>query len=337
MKCFFIKLCRFLLIIYLCQLLISNVFPAKIPSPAINFNLTKQQGKIEIVFFADSVNDTADRLDKDGGAISAFLERLLACNRIGVLGQPASQPDVYAAYAAYVSRLKPLPEYLIIEINMRAFGEIWDYEPSYQFEDQKRYFRIFADTVFMPFWPFFSNNASFFSPDSLPENKYPNNPIFNKLEKLGFMKDEKYIYKLVYSGDHTKDLIEWNYMYPLTKGHRKIKSLLEIADTFASKKTKLIYYFTPINYQPKKEYMGNNFETQLKKNVNLVKSLLLKKHVTVLDLSMSLPLEAFDWREGLYASEHMAEKGRRFVAESLATEIKKDPITHCSKKKINLK
>lgn len=323
MKCFFIKLCKFLFIIYLCQLFISNVFPVKIPSTAINFNLAKQQGKLQIIYFVDSVNDTADSLDKDRGAINVFLERLLVRYRVGVLGQPAAQPDVFAAYATYVSRLKKPPDYLIIAVNMRSFSEMWDKEPSYQFEDQKRYFRIFADTAFMPFWPFFSNNASFFSPDSLPENKYPNNPIFNKLEKLGFMKDEKYIYKLVSSGDPTKDLIEWNYMYPLTKDHRKIKSLLEIADTFASKKTKLIYYFTPINYQPKKAYRGNEFETQLKKNVNLVKSLLLKKHVTVLDLSMSLPSEAFDKREGLYASEHMAEKGRRFVAESLANEIKK--------------
>lgn len=323
MKYFFIKLCIFLFIIYLCQLLISNVFPAKIPTTAINFNLTKQQGKIDIVYFADSVNDTSDKLDKDGSAISGFLERLLIRKRIGVLGQPASQPDIYAAYAEYVSRLKPLPKYLIIEINMRSFGSIWDKEPSYQFEDQKRYFRIFADTPLMPFWSFFSDNASFFSPDSLPENKYPNNPIFNKLQKLGFMKDEKYIYKLVDSGDHTKDLIEWNYMYPLTKDHRKIQSLLEIADTFASKKTRVIFYFTPINYQSKKTYRGNEFVTQLKKNVNLVKSLLLKKQVTVLDLSMSLPLEAFAWREELYTNEHMGEQGRRFVAESLAHEIKK--------------
>lgn len=324
MKYFFIKLCIFLFIIYLCQLLISNVFPAKIPSPAINFNLAKQQGKIDIVYFADSVNDTSDKLDKDLGGISTFLERLLVRKRIGVLGQPASQPDVYAAYAAYVSRLNPLPDHLIIEINMRTFGEIWDYELSYQFEEQKRYFRIFADTPLMPFWSFFSDSASFFNPNSLPENKYQRMSIFNELQKFGFMKDKKHIYNDIFSGG-VKDIIKSNYMYDLKQDHRKIKSLVEIADIFARKKTKLIFYFTPINYKPAVDYIGNDFETSLKKNINLVKSLLLKKHVTVLDLSMSFPTKAsFTWRENLYNSEHLVEQGRRFVAQSLAIEIQKE-------------
>ncbi len=110
----------------------------------------------------------------------------------------------------------------------------------------------------------------------------------------------------------------------MTKNHRKIQSLLEIADIFKSTGTRLIFYFTPINYEPKKNYIGNDFETHLKKNIDLFKSALLSRNLTVLDLSMDLPLNAFTWNEELYINEHMGEQGRRFVAESLANEIKKN-------------
>lgn len=325
MKHFFIKLCIFLSIIYLCQLLISNVFPAKIPTTAINLNPTLQQGRIKIAYFVDSTDYITDSLDKNTESISLLLQHLLIRYRVGVIARPAGNPDIYAAYAAYVSRFRSPPGYVIIQINMRAFSPIWDKEPTWGFEDEKRYFRIFAGTPLMPFWPFFSD-SSFFNLGSLPENKYPNNPIFNKLQKLGFMKDEKYTFSYANSGDATKDSIERFYMYNLTKNHRKIQSLLEIADIFASKKTKLIYYFTPINYQPKKDYIGTEFETHLKKNVAIVKSELLKKKVTILDFSMSLPSEAFTYEgphEAFYINEHLKYQGRRFVAESLAHEIKK--------------
>lgn len=308
------------LIIYFCQLLIINIFPPRIPTTAINFNLNKPAGKTKIVYFVDSVNDTADKLDKSGKAISIFLEHLLDC-KIGVLGQPAAQPDVEVAYAMYISRLNPLPDYLIVEINMRAFSPPWDEEPQYQFEEQKRYFRFFADTPLMPFWSFFSDNT-FFGPDSLPKNKYQNIAILNRLQEFGLMRDTKKTKTNLPSGDPIRDSIEGNYMYNLTKDHRKVQSLLEIADIFASKKTKLIFYFTPIDYQPKVVHIGNDFKIILKKNVDLIKSLLLRKHVTVLDLSMNLPTKApFTWREDLYNSEHLAEQGRRFVAQSLANEI----------------
>lgn len=319
---FSFKLFFSILIIYLCQLLIWNVFPSHIPVSASNYNFALQQGIPDIFYFVDSTSFITDSLDKNTESINQYLQHLLPNHRVAVIGRPAGNPDIYGAYAAYASRVRPLPQYIIVQINMRSFSPPWDKESTWGFEEEKRYWRIFRDTPIMPFWPFFSDN-SFFNLDSLPENKHPNNPIFNKLQKLGFMKDEKYIDKQVKSGDDTKDLIEWYYMYHLTKDHRKIKSLLEIADTFASKKTRVIFYFTPINYQPKKAYRGNEFEAQLKKNINLVKSLLLKKQVTVLDLSMSLPLEDFAWREDLYVNEHMAEKGRRFVAQSLAHEIKR--------------
>ena len=342
MKPFLTKVSIFLLITYLCQLLISNVFPAKIPTTAINFNLAKKQGKIDIVYFVDSVNDTVDKSDKDGSAISTFLEHLLVRKRIGLLGQPASQPDVYAAYAAYVSRLKLLPDYLIIAINMRAFGSIWDKESSYQFEEQKLFFNTFAGTLLMPFWPFFSNSG-FLNLEPI-SNQSDLDPISNKvknisfkaLRKIGFISDPKNKSNddyNTYSEDRIRNLIHANYMYNLTKDHRKVQSLLQIVNTFESKKTKLIFYFTPIDYKLKKAYMGNDFEAHLKKNINLVKSLLIKKHVAVLDLSMSLLTETFTSLsitspdvniENFYNNEHLTEQGRRFVAQSLAIEIQKE-------------
>ncbi|MEK7543290.1 MAG: hypothetical protein AAB557_00315 [Patescibacteria group bacterium] len=339
MKSFLLKFLFTSLIIYLGQLLISNVFPPKIPETAVNFNLAYHEKKPEIMYLVDSTDYVTDSEEKDHDAISLIMEKELKCATVGAIVQNGGNPDIFAAYAKFIARFQPPPDYLIVEINMRAFGAAWDKDPQFEFNEQKLFFDWFAETALMPFWPFFSNSGFInFQPANSTTTDQPPSIFLTLLRKAGLMRYPESPPNEPYPDNPLKNLIHANYMNNLTKNHRKIQSLLRIADMFASKKTKLIFYFTPIDYQPKQSFMGDKFVTQLKKNVNLVKTALLEKQVTVLDLSTSLSAEAFTWRsimkansklENLYNNEHLMAQGRHFVAKALTDEIGKTFIKVC--------
>lgn len=334
MRSFLLKFLVTLLVIYLGQLLISNVFPPKIPQTAVYFNSAFHEKKPEIMYLVDSTDYVTDSEEKDHDAISLLMEKELKCATVGAIVQNGGNPDIFASFANYISRFQPLPDYLIIEINMRTFGAAWDKDPQFAFNEQKLFFDWFAETPLMPFWSFFSNSGFInFEPTANSATSDQAPKIFlTLLRKAGIMRYPENPTNEPYPDNPLKNLVHANYMYNLTKDHRKVQSLIRIADMFASQKTKLIFYFTPIDYQPKQSFMGEGFVTQLKKNVNLVKSALQEKQVTVLDLSMSLPAETFTWRaiiransnlENLYNNEHLMAQGRHFVAKALTDEIGK--------------
>ena len=87
----------------------------------------------------------------------------------------------------------------------------------------------------------------------------------------------------------------------------------------------LIFYITPIDYQTGEEYLGKSFYQRVTQNVDVIRSLLTREGVDVIDLSFDINTEWFTWgvdpNDHLYPNEHLKEHGRKRIAEQLVKRL----------------
>ena len=123
-------------------------------------------------------------------------------------------------------------------------------------------------------------------------------------------------------------------MYALTPEHRKLKSMIQIIDILKNKKSQIIFYITPIDYQTGNYYLGEQFQQRVSQNIRLITSILNEKYIDVVDLSFDVNTDLFTWgkdpNDHLYPNEHLREQGRQQIAEHLVKKISKILVTASS-------
>jgi hypothetical protein len=145
-------------------------------------------------------------------------------------------------------------------------------------------------------------------------------PVFNRYQQVGTVKDFINKSYLKYSEKNIKNIILFYYMYGLLPQHRKVISLVETAKLLEENNIKGIFYFTPIDWETGEKYFPGEFAKRLNQNIQLIVSLMPKKGIELLNLSMDLKSDFFYWT--LYPNEHMTQQGRLYVAEQLCNKIK---------------
>ena len=108
-------------------------------------------------------------------------------------------------------------------------------------------------------------------------------------------------------------------MYPLRSDHRKLRSLEEIVKVLNSIGVESLFYITPLDMVTGRKHLSDKFCDRVRKNVELVKTLLRNENALVLDLSESVPCEHFAW--SVYPNEHLDQHGRLSIADHLSRAL----------------
>jgi hypothetical protein len=111
-------------------------------------------------------------------------------------------------------------------------------------------------------------------------------------------------------------------MERITGSHRKVAAFRELARALDRAGMKAVFYVTPVDYRRYERYLGPAFLLQLRQNIAAVSGAIRAEGYPVMDLSEALPPDRFLGEEEIYPSEHLNDKGRAFVAERLAENIR---------------
>lgn len=321
MKFFFIKTVYFFLLVFSTQVLLASIFVPKTPQKVrkLNFYLSNHT---DIIYLGDSTIHHYSKKDSNQDAISDFIQEMFPTYSIGRVSAAAYHMGLFLEIVKYIIHHEYSPKVIIIPINLRSFSPEWDMKPEYQFEKEKLFLKL---SIYNLFFAFYRPLAVFSNLRPITQDDYENTLVFNGHEYVGKVREFDNPSYRHYSEQHVRNKLIFNYMYVLTKGHRKIASMKEIVKLTRDSGIELIFYITPIDYQTGEEYLGKSFYQRVTQNVDVIRSLLAREGVDVIDLSFDINTECFTWgvdpNDHLYPNEHLKEHGRKRIAEQLVKRL----------------
>lgn len=257
-----------------------------------------------VILLGSSVNDSTSDQDTDKRSISEILDAAID-PRVASVSHAAYHADIYSELCRYITMKPEKPAIIITEINLRSFSPEWDMRPQYQFVKERRLLHGF---------PFFRPSIY-----TIDEQTFKNTPVFQYNKVAGTVDDFLYL-ETAPPIEAARGGFIFHYSYALDPRHRKLASLKEISDTLSGKHVIPLFFIAPIDYLKAEAVLGKEFTVQIKKNTDTIKSILARTGATVLDFSLSLDSSYFDYRK--IPGEHLNQRGRKFVALSLATSVK---------------
>jgi hypothetical protein len=325
MRALIYKLVIFLILIIVGQTFLTYATPPKTPRSIRLLNQYLGERR-EIIYLGDSSVHNVWEQDKDKSTISEMLQKRLPLHTVGRVSAAAYHLDLYLEFVKYIAESSIHPKLIIMPINLRSFSPEWDMRPEYQFKKEQ----LFLSTARNSFsFVFYRPLVLLTDLTPIDREDYLNTSVFDGGQKVGKVKEFDDPSYQSSSSQKIRNKMVFQYMYSLSKDHRKIRSMLQIIDLLHQEGIPFIFYITPVDYQSGKEYVGEQFCERLTENTRFIHALFESKGSRVLDLSMSLGTAAFNWggnaRDNfVYPNEHLKEDGRRFVAEQLSKRIEEE-------------
>lgn len=272
---------------------------------------------LDIVYFGDSTITNVADSDQNKQYISAMLQDKQPDLSIARVSHSAYHMDIYLEYARYIAAKENLPETVIIPINLRSFSLEWDVRPEYQFEKELTYLRnnnsIFVRSFYKPLSIF-----RFYKPE-ITRQEYESLPVYHGSDLVGSVEDFEKIFSEDPTSENVINSLVYFYLYELKDDHRKLQSMVKLAEIYRAQGINVIFYITPIDYQVGNYYLGEKFTEQVAKNVAVITETLQREDVILLDFSFSLTSDFFNWAK--YPNEHLNEDGRNFIAQNLSDKL----------------
>ena len=308
------------IMIALLQIPISTVLPN--PSKEIALLDAHLEGGTPILYFGDSVIKGTVPSDSDKRSIPQLLEAQLSNKRVGRVSHAAYQMDLFLDYCRYVIRHPTPPEIIVIPINMRSFSPLWDLMPWCQFDVERILLsqNRFLLKAFMRPLRIFDYKPT----PSITEEEFLRSDVFRGSVRIGEVEDfQGPEYRAITEGNTIRK-IHANYLFPLDRDHRKMRSMRLIAEELTRAGIRPVFYVTPVDVQSCAEYEPE-FAEDLAQKVHLIEEILKARNVPLIDLSTSVDPEGFFWSydPGLlhYPNEHINQRGKKIVANRLAEFI----------------
>jgi hypothetical protein len=228
-------------------------------------------------------------------------------------------PELQCEALDHVLRQGYTPRLVVISINLRCFGELWDQGLPYQYSELRARLRrgvLLASGLQRPM----TSYQIYATLEGYPrsEEQYQNLPITREGRRLGTVRQ---ILERSYhlSTPEARGLaFSVLYQYSLDSKHRKLRALRDIAALCRSKGIPLRFYITPIDVESGERTAGPTFLPRVAANVAVLKSSL--GDAAVEDWSRLLPAADFSYQE--YPNEHLAGAGRRKLADEVLRLIR---------------
>lgn len=279
----------------------------------------------DIIYFGDSVITSVSSSDKNKKTLPEMLAGMIKNKKVEAVENAAYHSEVFYAVCRYMVSRGMLAETVVVPINLRSFSPEWDIKPGYQFAEDIAFFKY--DSLL--FRSFYKPLAVFKVFDLTPvsEDEYNQTPVYNGDALAGKVMDfdDKKRYER-YSDENMKNKLIFFYLYKLSEKHRKVKALVSLSNLLKGTSANVVFYLTPVDYETGDKFMGVQFSRRIHDNADVIMTLLKETGAGVIDLSRSLPSSAFDLTDRHYCNEHLNEKGRKFVAEQIALQIKQQAV-----------
>ena len=329
-----LKIPVFLILLVVIHSGISMLFPAALPADIVQFERYLEQG-VDVLYLGDST------LLLPFGEVTTgeILQELLPDRRIGQVAHPAYNLDLFYDYTAYVDRHGDWPTTLVLPINLRSFSPAWDSRPAFQFEKESKILALglpWARLFLRPLDVF-----GFFRP-SISQQDFLNTPVYAGDVLVGYVRDFEELtadetlqedaenaYREVKLEDEetAQAVLTYHYMYNLEPDHRKLDSMVAVAELAAKHGVNVIFYITPINVEQGERFLGSEFRERFTDNIRVVQSKLdavASDNVTLLNMAFDLP--AYDFTD----LEHLTETGKEYIAEQIALTIRRETASSIS-------
>ncbi len=287
-----------------------------------------------VLYLGESSNYTSHPSDTDKRRISAMIGDYYPQLVVSDITKPASHAGIYSAFLQAIPKSTQI-ETVIVTLNLRSFNAQWiysDLETSLQ-----------KSLVLLRDYPPIVNRALL---------SFKSYPIISKAEnqELIFDKWEDDTFDLPFAFPY-KNVREWdkamatkgakdaqgNIDYKLTelachyvKGYAfqidtsdnvRIDEFNEIVEVAKARNWQLVFNLMAENVEKAQELVGDTLVYMIRENAKILKSYYTQKGVLVVD-----NLEAVENRQFIdqsWTTEHYAEKGRRSIANNVATALKK--------------
>lgn len=298
------------------QLLVGGVLETE-PLPARDRLDAIVKSRADVLFFGDSVSTATRSDDQDKRPLDLFLEERLPGRRVGRVGGNAHFMDVHLAYLEYALASSYRPRIVVVPLNPRSFSPLWDKNPAFQHVKDRIRLR-WGDS-----WgcglarPVMGYRLYDRAPAS--EGEWLEVPAFigtKNIGTLGQVLNGKGPLQLIPPLERFLSLC---YLNPVTEGHRHLVALGRIAALCRQEGIPLLVYVTPVDMESGERWIGPAFREIVGNNLDVVRRSLSAHGVNLLDLSALLEAAAFAWKD--FPNEHLAEDGRRRLAEAIASAI----------------
>ncbi len=301
----------FVTLFFVTQYFIGSVItPVNIPPLTREF--MEAVNSADILYFGDSTVRTTSPSDTQKKPMFTYLQELTPQLKVTGLTHDGFDSQIFYEYTKAISKNDKKPSVVVFPINLRSFSDTW----SYDFTNQKTYLSC-MNTSFFPYMTFIEN---FIIP------VFPQSYGF-KGEAVSYGNYEQQLQNVLKAKKSTynkeqNDRVAAYYLYALTKKHKNVLALEESIKVLKKSNVFVLLYITPIDYEEGRAHYGKTFDKVVKTNIQQIKKQLTQKGVTILDLSYSLPSNAFAWQGIGYINEHLNSQGRKFVAEKISDTIK---------------
>ena len=284
----------------------------------------------EVLLLGDSVALRVARQDHDRRSLAELVSDSLAPRRTHAFAGSAFHPELYFAVLKGLVRLPHRPSLVVIPINLRCFSPQWHWNPRFRLGSEVDVARRFAERP--------SRDGS-----ALP-----------RVEPLGGTRlraaletfaARRVTYPLL--GETTlgaylgvaqeragtperatrrrRDLFIFHYLHALSTSHEWLDALAEALNLLNAAQIHTFAYLTPINVDAGNRLVGPLFHEHVVRNARVVADRIgaLENHdrCTFLDWSVDFSQDAFFHADE--STEHLAEVGRRELAERISTQAKR--------------
>lgn len=261
----------------------------------------------DIILLGSSVNKYTAKSDKDKRSISEMLNDRIQDKQVIGISHGAYQLDIFEHLIKYIIRNKnKQPITIIVPINLRSFAPSWDLQPTYQFVKEKYYL------IGLPYIINFKNYRE------ISYKEFYMQPILFNNRKIGTVREfDNKEFKTDSLTDLRMGFIS-HYMQPINEDNEKLIALEEI-DKISKQKSdlKIVFYITPIDLRKAESLKIKNFQSEVLKNIEIIKSKI--KYSELIDLSFHFNSTLFDYKRR--PDEHLNMYGRNEMAKILSEKI----------------
>jgi hypothetical protein len=283
--------------------------------------LAEIKGRTDLLIFGDSVMQFTSKSDSDSRTLGEMIRGELPNHQLAIVQDAGYAAEIYSDILDYVLRRGVRPRAVILTVNLRTFGLMWDQRPDFQFSSELLRLR-WGDTLGlaadrpMAAYQVYSRIEGY--PTSVKE--YMNLTSYRGAKRMGTIRE-------ILEGQGKWATVPWldrtfslTYMYPLEPVHRKIQTLQKLARTCRSAGIPLLAYVTPVDVQSGEFAVGPEFRSQVACNIQVIRKALADCGAPLLDLSFALDSDVFEWRS--YPNEHLRDLGRSRLAAELCARIR---------------
>jgi len=234
--------------------------------------------------------------------------------RLGVLQGGAQSADLWSLEVDELLRRDAGFGTVVAVVNLRSFSPSWDLEARYQFTAERRFL-----VTPPPLRAFLKPLGVLKAFDRAParEESFALAPVYDGLVQVGLGRD--FSDPAGTPEEKERKLLLLFYMATLRADHRKVRSLVALADRLREARVRAIFYVSPIDVEKGTEAFGTRFRQRVEENVRTLERELVPRGVELLDLSALLPDSHFSYTKS--PNEHLKAKGRLAVAEALAARL----------------